>query len=182
MRSNPEAEEQRMSSLMRSALGGDEDDYAEFLRSAASKVRAMVRRKLGTTGADELEDVVQETLLAIHLKRRTWRQHQPILPWLHAIAGYKVIDSFRRRGRRLFVDIADFTEVLSAPEPTETYDGSIERALQYLTAGQRRIVSSIAIEGNSIRQTAEALGMKETAVRVAFHRALGALSARQGRV
>jgi len=169
-----------LAGLLRSALGGDEKAYAEFLRRAAALVRGFVRRK--AQGGADAEDVVQETLLAIHLKRHTWRRDSPVLPWLFAIARYKLIDSWRRRGRRIDVDIDDFREVLAAPEPQETLnERDLGRVLDALPAGQRSVVSSISVDGKSISETAEKLGMNETAVRVALHRGLKALAAKFGR-
>ncbi|MGC4026650.1 MAG: sigma-70 family RNA polymerase sigma factor [Mesorhizobium sp.] len=167
-----------LAGLLRASLAGDEKAYAEFLRRAAALIRGFVRRKGGT----DTEDVVQETLLAIHLKRHTWRQDLPVLPWLFAIARYKLIDAWRRRGRRIDVDIDDFREIIPAPEPQEALnERDLGRVLDALPAGQRSVVSSISVDGNSISETAEKLGMNETAVRVALHRGLKALASKFGR-
>jgi DNA-directed RNA polymerase specialized sigma24 family protein len=96
------------------------------------------------------EDVVQETLLAIHMKRHTWRQDEPVGPWVHAIARYKIVDAFRRRGRVVTVDIEDFSESLAGEEAPVMHERDIERALQCLTDGQRQVVSAISLEGRSI--------------------------------
>ena len=106
--------EAELARLMRAATAGDEKAYAEFLRGTAAIVRGFARRKIVQGGVDP-EDVVQETLLAIHLKRHTWRQDAPILPWIYAIARFKLIDAFRRRGRRIEVSVDDFAETLAEP-------------------------------------------------------------------
>ncbi|MCO5064825.1 MAG: sigma-70 family RNA polymerase sigma factor [Rhizobiaceae bacterium] len=169
-----------LAGLLRAALGGNEKAYAEFLRRTAALVRGFVGRK--TQGGADVEDVVQETLLAIHLKRHTWRQDAAVLPWLYAIARYKLIDAWRRRGRRVDVDIDDFRDMIAAPEPQESLsERDLGRVLDALPAGQRSVVSSISVDGNSIGETAAKLGMNETAVRVALHRGLKALAARFGR-
>jgi len=173
--------ETRLAGLLRAALGGDEAAYAEFLRLAASLVRPVARRKLGSGSGADPEDIVQETLLAIHLKRHTWRPDAPVLPWVYAIARYKVVDAYRRRGRRVEVDIEDFAETLAAPTSEGASEREIGKALDGLAAGQRKVVSAITVEGRSIAETAQALGMKETAVRVALHRGLAAIAARFGR-
>lgn len=173
-------DDQELAALLRAAIAGDEAAYARFLAQVAGLVRRLVRRKLGGA-ATEIEDIVQETLLAIHNKRHTWRQDAPVTPWVRAIARYKVIDSFRRRGRRIEVDIDDFAEILAAEEQETASAREIERALDGLAPGQRQVVRSISVEGHSISETATALGMKETAVRVAFHRGLSAIAARFGR-
>ena len=84
----------------RSALDGDERAYADFLASVAGLVRAVARRRIGH--AVDPEDVVQETLLAIHLKRHTWRPAGAVLPWVFAIARYKLVEN--RRGLMKLVD------------------------------------------------------------------------------
>ncbi len=172
-----------MAGLMRAAIGGDSAAYAEFLRIAAILVRRLARRKLAENGVITPEDVVQETLLAIHTKRHTWRQAGPILPWLLTIARYKVVDVYRRKGSRVFVDVEDVAELLAAPEAPaiDANDLHLERAIAGLSDGQRRVVKSIGVEGRSISETANEFGMKETAVRVAFHRGLAALAAKFGR-
>lgn len=172
-----------MADLMRAALGGDETAYAGFLRRAAELVRGSVTRRLRQTWPSGVEDVVQETLLAVHLKRQTWRTEEPILPWLSAIARYKAIDACRRRGFRIEMPIEDFAEVLAGPDTAAAADETqhIEVAVSTLSGGQQRVVRAIALEGRSIKETAAALDMKEGAVRVAFHRGLGAIAQRFGR-
>jgi RNA polymerase sigma-70 factor (ECF subfamily) len=173
--------EQRLAELMRAALGGAEAEYALFLRETTSLLRAFVRRKVATGGPVEGEDVLQEILLALHLKRHTWRADQPILPWIYAIARYKIVDAYRQRGRRTEIDIDDVADRLAAPSDETTSQRDIERALSVLPAGQQAVVTAISVDGRSIRETAERLDMKETAVRVALHRGLAAIAAKFGR-
>lgn len=173
--------EARLDELLRAALAGDDRAYEAFLASAAKLVRAVLRRK-AVPGSVDIEDVVQETLLALHLKRHTWRPDAPVMPWLFAIARYKLIDAYRRKGRRIEVDIADFSETLAAEAEAETVsERDMERVLDTLPDGQRRVVESISVDGRSIEQTAQTLGMKEGAVRVALHRGLKAIAQRFGK-
>jgi RNA polymerase sigma-70 factor (ECF subfamily) len=171
----------RLAGQLRAALDGDEAAYADFLRAVAKLVRVVARRKLGSGGGDEPEDIVQETLLAIHLKRHTWREDAPVMPWVYAIARYKIIDAYRRRGRRIEVSIDDFAETLAAQTTEGASEREIGKALDGLSEGQRNVVAAIGVEGRSITETARTLGMKETAVRVALHRGLAAIAARFGR-
>ena len=173
-------EDAELAALLTAALTGDEKAYAAFLRRAAALVRAFARRRIGQGGVDA-EDVVQDTLLAVHLKRHTWRQDAPVAPWLYAIARYKLIDAFRRRGRRIEVDIGDFEEALPAPQDDDKVsERDLGRALDSLAPGQRSVVSAISVDGRSIGETAQALNMNETAVRVALHRGLKAIAKRFG--
>ena len=79
--------EETMAGLMRAALAGDEAAYAAFLRQGADAVRRVARRKLGSAAADTEEDIVQETLLAIHLKRHTWRASERAVPSLRCTSA-----------------------------------------------------------------------------------------------
>lgn len=173
-----EADEAELSRMLRAALAGDERAYRVFLARVAALVRGVTRRN---AGGMEIEDIVQETLLAIHLKRHTWRTDAPVRPWVFAIARYKLIDALRRRGRRMEVDIADYADRLAEPE-AERGAGSaeIQRALSRLPEGQRRVVSAVSVDGLSIAETALKLSMNEGAVRVALHRGLKAIAREAG--
>jgi RNA polymerase sigma-70 factor (ECF subfamily) len=165
---------------MRAAIKGDTQAYNRFLTAVTPHLRAMARRRCEQLGApaSEAEDVVQEVLLAVHLKRGTWDPARPIGPWLSIIVRNKLIDSLRRRGRRVNVPIEDVIETLEAVPPDDGFDRlDAEQMLQRLKDIQQDIVRSISLQGRSIRETAERLKMTEGAVRVALHRALKSLAA-----
>src|SRR3954465_4526330 len=100
--------------LMQSAHAGDSVAYQRLLVAVAPVLRANARRALLRAGqpADQAEDIVQDILLAVHLKRHTWDVRAPFAPWLFAIARNKLIDNLRRRGRRVFVDIDELSDIL----------------------------------------------------------------------
>ena len=126
-----------------------------------------------------IEYIVQDILLAVHLKRHTWDVTAPFAPWLFAIARNKLIDALRRRGRRIFVDIDDFAETLPGEAPAETAPASeVAAQLQTLPARQRDVLQSIAVDSASIKDTAAKFSMSEGAVRVALHRGLASLTAK----
>ncbi len=172
-------DEDELAWLLRSAIGGDERAYREFLVRAAALVRGFVRRKV--QGGVDPEDIVQETLLAIHMKRHTWRADAPVMPWLYAIARHKLVDAFRRRGRQLEIGVEEIAEISAEPELETVREWEVGRILNTLSPGQRSIVAAISVEGCSISETAKSLGMSESAVRVALHRGLAAIARRFGR-
>ena len=169
--------------LLQAANDGDEAAYRDFLKEVAKLLRGFANRRAParSSGYDP-EDLVQEILMAVHLKRHTWREGEPVAPWLFAIARYKAIDAYRRHGRRIEVDIADFSDVLDDPRTMPTADANdIATALKSLVGRQREVVSALSVDGRSIGETAERLGVTEGAVRVAFHRGLSAIAAKFGR-
>jgi RNA polymerase sigma-70 factor (ECF subfamily) len=172
-------DENELARLMRAAIAGDERAYGEFLERAARLVRGFARGKVIQIGIDP-EDIVQETLLAVHMKRHTWRDDDPVTPWLYAIARYKLIDAFRRRGRRVEIDVQEIAETFAEPERETVSDLEIGRALDVLAPSQRSVVAAVSVDGHSISETAKNLGMSETAVRVALHRGLTAIARRFG--
>jgi RNA polymerase sigma factor (sigma-70 family) len=172
--------EEEWAVLMRAAMAGDEVAYRAFLTAITPSIRATARRNLArfSLGASEAEDVVQDTLLAVHLKRQTWDQDRPIGPWISAIARNKFIDLMRRRGRNAQVPIDDVIETLAAEDNEAALDNyDVQRMLDNLNEKQRAVVRSLAIDGASVRQTAERLNMTEGAIRVTLHRAVKALAA-----
>jgi RNA polymerase sigma-70 factor, ECF subfamily len=172
--------EEEWAALMRAAIDGDEAAYRRLLEALSYGLRAAVRRGFAQAGAPlgDVEDVVQETLLALHLKRNTWDPSQPLGPWVRAIARHKLIDALRRRGRRIQVPIESVMETLAAEESNSSVDRQdAARLVNGLRGRQKEVVRSISLEGQSIRDVAQRLQMKEVAVRVALHRGLKALAA-----
>lgn len=173
--------EDEWTGLMRSAISGDDAAYHRLLKAVAPVLRAAARRGLTRAGqpADQSEDIVQDILLAVHLKRHTWDADAPFAPWLFAIARNKLIDALRRRGRRVFVNIDDFAETLPGQPAAETVPTSeVAAQLHSLPARQRDVLQSIAVDSASIQDTAKKFAMSEGAVRVALHRGLASLTAK----
>lgn len=173
------ARDKEWSDLMRSAMSGDSAAYQSFLTCVSQALRRSVRRGLGgmDLSSADAEDIVQEVILAVHMKRHTWDQTKPIGPWIMAIARNKLIDEIRRKGRRTEVPIENFLDVLEAggqDDAIHAYDA--KRLLNALKGKARDIVQAIAIDGSTTREVADRLGMSEVAVRVSLHRSLKSLA------
>jgi RNA polymerase sigma factor (sigma-70 family) len=165
--------------LMRAALNGDAAAYRRLLVSLTPVLRSEARRGCVRAGLgnSDVEDVVQEILLAIHLKRHTWDIDRPIGPWITAIARHKLIDTLRRRGHRVELPIDDVADIPAAERTDDTQERhDVGRMLDKLGDRQRDLVRSLSVEGRSIQETAQRLNMSEGAVRVALHRAIKRLA------
>ena len=174
---NENGEPQDWSVLMRAANAGDQAAYARLLSLMAPVLRGIVRARAGGMDADWCEDVVQETMLAIHLKRATWDAGKPLRPWAYAIARHKLVDAFRRRGRAIHVPVEDFAEVLAAapgPDPTEHRDAA--RLIDRLPDRDAALMRCLALEGRDNDECGARLGLSAGALRVALHRAVQRLA------
>lgn len=160
-------------------LAGDAPAYRTFLKDMSAHLRAFLRARLAGL-PDEVEDLVQETLLAIHNQRHTYDAGQPLTAWVHAIARYKLIDMLRRRaGRDALHDPLDDEQELLAASDTDAADArrDLAKLLQQLPERQRLPIIHMKLEGLSVTQTARVTGMSEAAVKVGVHRGLKALAA-----
>ena len=175
--------EQRWAAAMRAANRGCAQSYDRLLHEVAAALRVVtaqgLRRGLST---GDVEDVVQECLIAIHLKRHTWDENRPFVPWLRAIAHHKMVDRMRARLRAREVALDGHADTIPAPrEPDRISDAAIARCLDALPPGQRAVVTALALEGESVGAVARRLNMSAGAVRVAMHRALAALALKFGK-
>ena len=169
----------RWGDMMRAALAGDAPAYELLLGDLAVALRRTVRSLVARAGRGnaDIEDVVQETLLAVHLKRGTWNPAKPFAPWVNAIVRHKLIDSLRRQRIPFYDQIDDISDIVAAPAKDENASGDVERLLTALDDKQQRIVRASSLEGRSMAEIGAELGMTDGAVRVALHRALKKLAA-----
>jgi len=158
--------ETRLKALMLASLAGDAAAYRTLLVELTPHLRAFFKRRLGN--AADAEDLVQETLIAIHTKRATYDTALPFTAWLHAVARYKLIDHFRRS---IFAE--QDVESVSAKR-------DVEQLLATLPKAKSDLLRSVKIEGLSTAEAAERTGLSESGVKVGVHRALKALSAMIG--
>ncbi|GGF83945.1 RNA polymerase sigma factor [Azorhizobium oxalatiphilum] len=176
--------EHRWAEAMRAERRGDRAAYERLLGEITPVLRGLVRHRLSLLGlnAAEAEDLVQEALIGLHTKRHTWSPDRPFLPWLHAIARYKLLDGARRLRRearqRIEISLDDLAEVMADPDAeVDRSPIHMERQLATLSPGQRDVVEALALDGESVRTTAQRLDTSEGAIRVTFHRALRKLMA-----
>jgi len=161
------------------AQSGDETAYRQCLSLRAARLRGYLKRRL-SAWPDDVEDLVQETLLALHLQRGTYDPALTVSAWAVAIARHKLADLWRRRGRRddLHDPIDAVAEQLLVAEPD---DGGAKRdiamLLGALSPAQRRAIVLTKLEGLSVAEAALRSGATVSAVKVQVHRGLQRLAA-----
>lgn len=171
--------EDRLRDLLVKGLAADAASYHVFLKELSAHLRAFFRTRLSRM-PDEVEDLVQETLLAVHNQRHTYDAGQPLTAWVHAIARYKLIDLLRRRaGREALNDPLDDELAVFAGSDTEASDAQrdIAKLLDRLPRGQRLAIMHMKLEGLSVAEAAARTGMSPSAVKVNVHRGLKTLAA-----
>jgi RNA polymerase sigma-70 factor (ECF subfamily) len=176
------ATEDRMRGLLLQGMAGDGAAYHAFLKELSAHLRSFLRRRLMRL-PDDVEDLVQETLLAVHNQRHTYEADQPLTAWVHAIARYKLIDLLRRRADRdALHDPLDDDLAVFATSDTEASDArrDVMKLLDQLPERQRLPIQYMKLEGLSVVEAARATGMSESAVKVGVHRGLKALAAMIG--
>jgi RNA polymerase sigma-70 factor (ECF subfamily) len=175
-----DATEKRLRGQFLAALAGDAVAYRQFLTALSAHLRAFFRRRMAHL-PDDVEDMVQECLLAVHGSRHTYRPEQPLTAWVHTIARFKLVDLLRARSRREALHEPLEEELgLFAASDTKAAEArrDVAALLQTLPERQRRAVEMIKLEGASVAETALATGMSEASVKVGVHRGVKALAAR----
>ena len=163
---------------MLAALAGDASAYRSLLSGLTRHLRGYYARRLGPAAA---EDVVQETLIAIHTRRATYDPQRPFTAWVYGIARYKLVDEYRRGKRTAAVPLDEAGDLFTADEAQAAIARrDVEKLLAKLPAAKRDLVREIKLEGHSIADTAARTGMSEAAVKVTVHRALKSLGEELG--
>ncbi len=172
--------EDRLRELLLRGLAGDSAAYHAFLKELSAHLRAFLSRRLARL-PQEVEDLLQESLLAIHNQRHTYDPRQPVTAWVYAVARYKLVDLLRRRSRRdLLNDPLDEDSELLAASDDQAAEArrDLAKLLEDLPDRQRLPIIHVKLEGLSVAEAARLTGMSESAVKIGVHRGLKALATR----
>jgi RNA polymerase sigma-70 factor (ECF subfamily) len=169
------ADEAHLRDLLLKGLAGDEAAHRTFLTEAAGLLRAYFRNRLRGR-AEDAEDLVQETLVALHTRRDTYDPNYPLTAWMYAIARYRLIDFLRRAKHRVTAPIDGIDPGDVDPE----YEASDARRdvaalLNKLPEKQRTAIRMVKLEEKSVKETAEATGLSESDIKISVHRGLKTL-------
>lgn len=167
--------EEELRAMMICGLSGDARAHAALLRALAPMLLSFFRRRCAQQTQD-IDDLVQDTLIAVHERRATYDVERPFTAWMFAIARYKMIDHFRRR--KATCELPDLDNIL-IEEGFEDALGArmdVDRLLALLPAKQADAIRRTRIDGHSVADHADAAGIGESDVKVSVHRGLKSLA------
>ena len=168
------ADETTLARLMLAAQKGDQQSYSVLLSEIQLWLQRFFRRRCPS---HQIDDLVQEVMLAVHNKRSSYDPERAFLPWLAAIARYRWVDHLRKVYRSGEDALEDFDAPTDNEEEAVMARMSLERLFVHLPEKQADVIEMVKIEGLSIREAATRCGQSESAVKVNIHRGLKKLSA-----
>jgi RNA polymerase sigma factor (sigma-70 family) len=151
---------------MAAAQVGDRVAYERLLHDCIPLIKRVARGQ--GVRFDFIDDVVQETLLTVHQARHTYDTNRSFTAWLRTIAQRRAIDGLRRaartRTREVHAPHAYLNHSDSSGHPEETISQNdhakvLNFALSKLSAGQREAVEHLALQSQSLAQTATVTGL-----------------------
>ncbi len=167
------ADEQTLSRLMAMAQRGDRQAYAALLETCQNWLKRYYGRRIVP---HHLDDLVQDTLLALHTKLASYDPARPFLPWLAAIARYRWVDHLRKVYKAAESEFDD-DFAAESDEPAIAARISLERLFENLPPAQADAIQLVKIKGLSITEAADVSGQSESLVKVNIHRGLKKLTA-----
>ena len=171
--------ETHLHALMLASLDGDGRAYRSLLEALRGPLVRYYSARLGAALAANCDDLVQDTLMAIHTRRLTYDRGQPLTAWVFAIARYKLIDHFRRHKPRATVPLEDDVAIFASDDAGDAMARrDVDVVLGSIPARPAALIRQVRVDGATIAEAAEKAGMTESAVKVSIHRGLKALTAR----
>ena len=169
--------EEELRRLMIGGLGGEAGDYAQLLRLLVPVLRNFYRSR-ATGASDVCDDLIQETLIALHFRRSTYDRDRPFTAWLFAIARYKMIDHLRRTKQERPIEEVEAILLIEGFEDAVGARLDLERLLEPLSPKQAAMIRAVRLEGMAVSEAAAVHGIGESDVKISVHRGLKAVMSR----
>jgi len=178
----------------RRALNAAMDRYADGSDAAFGEIYdllspCLLRFFIGKTrDQSRAEDLVQQTLLQLHVARRNYKRGTDVMPWAFAIGRNVMTDAYRKTRKEVLpLSAEDFEATInrtvereSIPDALAVTRQTIERmreAYDELPESQRTPYELINREDLSVSEAAQVLGISDNAVKLRIHRVYEALRA-----
>jgi RNA polymerase sigma-70 factor (ECF subfamily) len=123
-------------------------------------------RRLGASSSD-LEDLTQETFVRAFQQLPTFDRQRPLRPWLFGIAFRVISEARRDRGR--LRPVGQASEIETITDPGVSPERALElrqarelvlRTLEHLAPERRAVFVMYELNGDSMSEIAEALGIR----------------------
>lgn len=170
----PQEKTQNLSleALMRATQHGDQAAYHQFLSEAAEHIRRFLIKRMNR---DDVEDVLQEVLTSIHKARHTYDGERPIMPWVYAIARFRLTDHLRKHyanqnDKQVPLDTVEYLLEAPVTESNELPE-YLSVAVGELGEREQKIIHLMHVDDLTAKEVGSKLDMGESAVKVAAHRA-----------
>ena len=151
------------------SLNGDKYSYRTFLNLLSTYLKSKIIR---TIPDNYIDDVLQETLLAIHKSLKTLDTNRSCRPWINAIAHYKVNDCLRG----IYKDSNNNYEKIDQLFNEEIDSTEIKQYLEYITtplnSSEKRILILLKYEGHSVIEVSNLTGNTVSNTKVISFRAM----------
>ena len=157
---------------MVAAQNGHGGAYRRLLSEISDWLQRYFQRRLPH---GDVDDAVQETLLAVHRRRHTYDPQYPLGPWLAAIAKRKWIDQLRSMGRHPTEDLPDDLSV-GDHEASVMSASVLASLLKELRPAQAQAIMLVKVQGYSIEDVSRETGLSSSAVKMNIHRGLARLT------
>lgn len=164
----------RWARLMGSAQRGNQQAYAQILREISPFVQALARRY--HSDPETVEDVVQDTLLAVHRVRHTYEEGRSVHAWVAAIARRRAIDMLRSSRRHKAgaepIDLHDRADERANHADAFAHREQVSVALQSLPSSQREAIRLIKVEEHSLEEASRISGQSVFALKSLVYRGM----------
>ncbi len=163
----------RWTGLMERVQQGDQQAFRALFEELGPAVTRFVRRRISDSA--EVEDVVQEALIAVFKSRHTYQPDRLFEPWLFAIVRNVVSRSLGATFERLGWQetVAELPETAAESHFSPTLE--LRQAFEQLSPMQREAVRLTKLEGHSIEEASRMAGTSVASMKVRIHRAYQAL-------
>ncbi len=171
--------EPELKALMLLSLDGDEAAYRCLLEMLRHLLASYYMRRLYRSASADVEDLVQETLLALHQRRITYDRGRPFTAWFFTIARHKLVDHHRRAGGRAYLGLEMIEDMADAyNEDTMSAGMDVDRLLESLPAWQGEMIRDVRLKGHSVAEAAASTGRSEAMVKISVFRGIQAMAAK----
>jgi len=163
--------ESNLDNLMAQYQLGDFDAARALVETVSPQLhRFFLAQLISRTEAD---DLLQETWLRIHRVRHTYRQGEPVLPWLYAIARRVRVDHYRKTARTIaHHEVVEDLSTIAAPKLEDAnHSEGLAAMLALLTESEREVIEMLKVMGMSLEEVARATSCTVGSVKQKAHRA-----------